>query len=83
MTVGITETPSAVPILDYALVSSPATRDAFLEQLRHALISIGFFYLANPPVPEPLLSAVSNYARDFFDLPQEASTPSVPLCRRG
>ncbi|EIN12096.1 Clavaminate synthase-like protein [Punctularia strigosozonata HHB-11173 SS5] len=72
MAVSADSTFSSVPILDYNLLSSPATRGSFVEQLQHALISVGFFYLANPPVPSELIAAAADYAAKFFEIPQEA-----------
>lgn len=59
---------SAVPVLDYSLSLSPETKPQFIAQLRHALINVGFLYLANHPVtstPELL-----SYVPKLFDLDQ-------------
>ncbi|OCH89069.1 Clavaminate synthase-like protein [Obba rivulosa] len=61
---------SSIPILDYALLSSPATRPAFIAQLRHALINVGFLYLAHAPVAPADVAAVAAYAPRLFALPQ-------------
>ncbi|EPT04740.1 hypothetical protein FOMPIDRAFT_1046000 [Fomitopsis schrenkii] len=61
---------SSVPILDYSLASDPARKPEFLAQLRHALINVGFLYLANPPVAREDIDAVIAYAPRLFDLPQ-------------
>ena len=63
---------SSVPILDYSLTSDPARRPEFLAQLRHALINVGFLYLANPPVAREDIDAVIAYAPRLFNLPQDA-----------
>lgn len=63
---------SSVPILDYNLSSDPARKPEFLTQLRHALINVGFLYLANPPVAREDIDAVIAYAPRLFDLPQTA-----------
>ena len=39
---------SNIPVLDFALVSHG--RDLFISELRHALVNVGFLYLANSPV---------------------------------
>lgn len=62
---------SSVPILDYALTKYPATRTEFLDQLRDALINVGFMYLSNPPVSQDDVSLVIGYASKLFTLPQE------------
>ncbi|RDB16343.1 hypothetical protein Hypma_003050 [Hypsizygus marmoreus] len=58
---------SSVPVIDYALLSSPETRPLFIAQLRHALINVGFLYLLNPPVDPFDLS----YIPKLFALPPE------------
>ncbi|GBE80286.1 hypothetical protein SCP_0300010, partial [Sparassis crispa] len=63
---------SSIPILDYALLSSPDTRGTFVAQLRHALINVGFLYLSHAPVDPADVAAVAAYAPRLFDLPQAA-----------
>ncbi|KAJ6573393.1 hypothetical protein DFH09DRAFT_1151730 [Mycena vulgaris] len=60
---------SSVPVLDYAHVSSPALKPQFIKELQHALINIGFLYLANVPVETDALIA---YIPRLFALPQAA-----------
>ena len=62
---------SSVPVLDYALTKDPATRPEFLDQLRNALISVGFLYLSNPPVSQDDIDLVIDYAPKLFTIPQE------------
>jgi isopenicillin N synthase-like dioxygenase len=62
---------SSVPVLDYALTKDPATRSEFLDQLRDALINVGFMYLSNPPVSQDDIRLVIEYAPNLFTLPQE------------
>lgn len=62
---------SSVPVLDYALAGDPATRPAFLDQLRNALVNVGFLYLANPPVAQDDINLVIDYAPKLFAIPQE------------
>lgn len=63
---------SSIPILDYSLVSSPSTRPAFVRQLQHALINVGFLYLSNSPVAQQDIDAVIKYCPRIFEIPQEA-----------
>jgi len=63
---------STIPILDYSLVSSPATRTKFLDQLRHTLINVGFLYLSNHPITQKDIDLLANYIPKVFDLPQDA-----------
>jgi len=62
----------AVPVLDYSLVNSPTAKATFLDQLRHALINVGFLYLSNHPVPQTDIDRLIDYIPKLFDLPQEA-----------
>lgn len=67
---------SAVPILDYSLITSPSkspeeSRSLFLSQLRHAVTCLGSLYLTNHPIPQTLLDSVAQYVPKFFDQPQE------------
>jgi len=62
---------SAIPILDYSLLHSPATRAEFLEQLRHALINVGFLYLSNHSVSQTDIDLLISYIPKFFGLPQD------------
>lgn len=61
----------SVPILDLSLAKDPATKPAFLDQLRHALLEVGFLYLKNVGIPEELTQAVIKEGVQFFDLPME------------
>jgi isopenicillin N synthase-like dioxygenase len=59
---------TSVPVLDYSQLSAPETRPLFIDQLQHALINVGFFYLSNHNVDaSDLISLIPN----FFALPQE------------
>jgi isopenicillin N synthase-like dioxygenase len=60
-----------VPILDLSLARDPATKAEFLDQLRHALIEVGFLYLKNVGISEELTQAVIREGVAFFDLPLE------------
>lgn len=64
---------TSIPILNYALLSSPNTRPVFIQQLQHALINVGFLYLENTPpvVPDALFDEVIAYLPRIFALPQE------------
>ena len=62
---------SAVPILDYSLLSTPEGHAEFIAQLQHALIHVGFLYLSNSPVSREVMDALIEYTPRLFDLPQE------------
>ncbi|KAF6760261.1 iron/ascorbate oxidoreductase [Ephemerocybe angulata] len=63
---------SSIPLLDYSLLASPDTRQQFIDQLRHALINVGFLYLSNHTVSNDIVSSVIDYIPQLFSLPQEA-----------
>jgi isopenicillin N synthase-like dioxygenase len=70
----VTEDFTSIPILNYALLSSPGTRPVFIRQLQHALINVGFLYLENTAaavVPNALFDEVTAYLPRIFALPQE------------
>lgn len=62
---------STIPILDLALATDPSTKPHFLEELRHALLEVGFLYLKNVGIPGDLTEAVIREGIKFFDLPME------------
>ena len=62
---------SSIPVLDYTLTRDPASRSEFLDQLRDALINVGFLYLSNPPVSQDDIDLVIDYAPKLFTIPQE------------
>ncbi|KAI0320731.1 Clavaminate synthase-like protein [Amylostereum chailletii] len=69
---------TSVPILDYSLVASPATRPEFISQLRHALINVGFLYLSNPPIQPAEFDELVEYVPRVFALPQ-ASKDAIKM----
>jgi isopenicillin N synthase-like dioxygenase len=62
---------SHIPILDLSQAKDPETKPAFLDQLRHALIEVGFLYLTNVGLPDKLIEQVKEEGVAFFDLPEE------------
>jgi isopenicillin N synthase-like dioxygenase len=61
----------SIPILDLSIAKDPATKPQFLDQLRHALLEVGFLYLKNVGIPDELTQAVIKEGVSFFDLPME------------
>ena len=61
----------AVPILDLSLADNPDTKAAFLTDLRHAIIDVGFLYIKNFGVDQAFLDKVCEYGKAFFTLPTE------------
>jgi isopenicillin N synthase-like dioxygenase len=62
---------STIPILDLSLAKDPSTKPKFLEELRHALLEVGFLYLKNVGIPDELTQEVIREGIKFFDLPME------------
>lgn len=62
---------TSIPILDLKLARDPATKPEFLEQLRHALMEVGFLYLKNVGISEELFQDVIKKGKAFFDIPLE------------
>lgn len=62
---------SSIPILDLSLARDPQTKDLFLEELRYALMEVGFLYLKNVGIPGDLWQKVIEEGTAFFDLPVE------------
>ncbi len=70
---------TSIPILDLALSRDPATKPAFLADLRHALLEVGFLYLKNVGIPDELVQEVIREGRAFFDIPLEEKYASHKL----
>ncbi|KAG6103839.1 hypothetical protein E4U14_006102 [Claviceps sp. LM454 group G7] len=62
---------TSIPMLDLELARHPATKPAFLDQLLHALVEVGFLYLKNAGIPAPLLEEVTSKGKAFFEMPLE------------
>lgn len=62
---------TSLPILDLSLADDPATKPAFLADLRHALMEVGFLYIKNVGISEHLFNRVISEGRTFFDIPLE------------
>ena len=62
---------TTIPVLDLALAKDPATKPVFLNDLRHALMEVGFLYLKNVGIPDELVQRVIAEGRAFFDIPEE------------
>ena len=60
----------SLPVLDLSRLGHPATREAFLTDLRDTARSLGFFYLTGHGIDAGLVSEVLDLSRRFFDLPE-------------
>jgi isopenicillin N synthase-like dioxygenase len=67
-----TQTFDTIPILPLSRALDPATKPKFLEDLRHALLNVGFLYLSETGLPDQLIKDVIRECQGFFkELPQE------------
>ena len=62
----------AIPILDLSRTDDPSAKVAFLDDLRRALLQVGFLYIRNTGIDEYLTEDVVANCRAFFDLPDDA-----------
>jgi isopenicillin N synthase-like dioxygenase len=62
---------ASIPVLDLSLADDPTTKPAFLADLRHAIIDIGFLYIKNFGIEQQFLDTVCTVGKEFFDLPNE------------
>lgn len=62
---------TSIPILDLALADDPATKPAFLADLRHALMEVGFLYIKKVGIPDELFREVISEGRAFIDIALE------------
>ncbi|CAK7894181.1 hypothetical protein CAAN1_09S03620 [[Candida] anglica] len=64
----------SIPIIDLSKASDPNTKAEFLNELRYALIEVGFFYLKNYESVGPSKEDFKDIAREsaeFFNLPEK------------
>ena len=59
-----------LPVLDLGPLLRGEPLDALARQLRHACETIGFFYVVNHGVPQPVVDDVFAATRRFFALPE-------------
>ncbi|KAJ3030945.1 hypothetical protein HDV00_008614 [Rhizophlyctis rosea] len=62
---------TSIPILDLSLANDPTTKPAFLHDLRHALMEVGFLYIKNVGITNEEFDAVIREGKGFFDIPME------------
>ncbi|MEZ0581780.1 isopenicillin N synthase family dioxygenase [Erwinia sp. DT-104] len=66
------QSPLTLPVIDFAqLTASAQQRSALLDSLARAAREVGFFYLINHGINQPLIDRVQQVARAFFALPSE------------
>jgi len=62
---------ASIPVLDLSLADDPSTKPAFLADLRHAIIDIGFLYIKNFDIDQAFVDKVCVVGKKFFTLPTE------------
>lgn len=62
---------NTIPILDLSLADSSQTKPRFLQDLRHALLEVGFLYIRNTGISADLVQDVIKLGKAFFDLPED------------
>ncbi len=64
---------SQIPVIDFTQYHSKSRSDRqqVADQIRHACTHVGFFYLKNHGVPQPLIKQLFAESKQFFDLPIE------------
>ncbi|THX92209.1 Clavaminate synthase-like protein [Aureobasidium pullulans] len=60
-----------VPVLDLAKANNPETKPELLEELRHALMEVGFLYIKNTSIPDTLFERVKAAGTAVFDISEE------------
>lgn len=68
------DAPETIPVLDLGPFRAglPGARAALGRDLRHALEQVGFYFVINHGVPQPLIDATFSAARHFHAQPEEA-----------
>lgn len=68
----MTQTFTEIPILPLSQALDPETKPKFLEDLRSALLNVGFLYLSDTGLPHQLIQNVIAECKGFFEkLPLE------------
>ncbi|KAK6580437.1 hypothetical protein PZA11_007459 [Diplocarpon coronariae] len=62
---------SKIPLLDFALSKDALTKPSFLEELRRAIVNVGFFYIQNTTVSPATEAALIRKGIELLELPLE------------
>ncbi|KAJ7162866.1 Clavaminate synthase-like protein [Mycena filopes] len=64
----------AIPVIELSDISSadPAARRKLVDEIKHACMEVGFFYVKNHGIPEEVFGRTLAAMRQFFDLPLDA-----------
>jgi isopenicillin N synthase-like dioxygenase len=78
-----TPTPfTQIPILPLSAALDPATKPAFLDDLRHALLNVGFLYLSETGLPGALVRDVVRECAGFFEELPRAEKEAIEMVRQ-
>jgi isopenicillin N synthase-like dioxygenase len=58
---------TSIPVLSLAAARDASTKPRFLEDLRSALLNVGFCYLSDTGLPKDLVEKVCDQTVAFFD----------------
>jgi len=70
----------SIPTIDLSKAQSPATRAALVQELRHALIEVGFLYLSNHGIQNSVIEDLVRILPVLFALPDDVKE-SVALIK--
>ncbi|KAI0049430.1 Clavaminate synthase-like protein [Auriscalpium vulgare] len=65
-----------IPVIDLhgAAAADAGARRELADQIRDACVNVGFFYVTNHGIPEPVTLHALDAAKQFFSLPDDAKT---------
>ena len=63
---------SEIPTIDLSLALFPSTRPTLLKQLHNALVNVGFLYISNHGISDPVVNDLITILPDLFSLPEHA-----------
>jgi len=61
----------SIPTIDLGKSQDPATRPQVLQDLRHALLEVGFLYISNHGIKESVVNDLVHILPSLFGLPEE------------
>ena len=68
-----------IPTIDLNRAESPAKRQDLLQQLRHALLEVGFLYVSNHGIKSAIVNDIVDVLPKLFALPKEVNDATALL----
>jgi isopenicillin N synthase-like dioxygenase len=62
---------TTIPTIDLSRAKNPVTKDKVLQDLRHAILNVGFLYISNHGVPADVTRKLVDALPRLFALPNE------------